>query len=615
MSQVKRICAGLLAIMMLMSFLTVSAFAATPAGMEVTTDGESIDKLKAGDTVTVKLTLPVMEKLAGVQIELGFDKSSFEFQEKTQYDEELGTDVKVINTGLNKWNPTITDKGNANTTGIVAFNAVGTTNRKITTEGFNLLTIEFKVLDGASGSAQFSVNLFNLGYIDSEHSAQPITDVTAPSSTTVTITKAPIASVTASVEKPEAGKKLDFNGTVDAGAPYSITKVEWFEGTGATTGTPVTAPAAAKANQDYYARITLTANPGETFAASLRDGDATTNGYSITRDGDEKLLLTCNYQTQSFPPATVTAAPTAYPDRKYNGSEQFLLSYRGTADGGTMQYSLNGTDWSDTDPKGTDAKTYIVYYKAKGDSTHSDSAVASISAKIEPKEISGVTIASIADQSYTGSAITPDLEVKDGTATLTQGKDYTVSYANNTDAGTATLTITGKGNYTGTNSKNFTIDPATQTISGPGSVDVAYDTTLDLNTVYSSNVHGATLTFARPSTSSMPTGTTFNESTGTVTAGNNTGAFTVTVNSDAVTNYAAAPTVTITVRIVEKTPSVYTTEVKAKTDLKYDGSEQALVTAGVANGGTVKYSLDSTNWTDTVPTGKDAKTYTVYYNI
>ena len=115
MSQVKRICAGLLAIMMLMSFLTVSAFAATPAGMEVTTDGESIDKLKAGDTVTVKFTLPVMDKLAGAQIELGFDKSSFEFQEKTQYDEDLETDVKVINTGLHKWNPTITDKGNANT--------------------------------------------------------------------------------------------------------------------------------------------------------------------------------------------------------------------------------------------------------------------------------------------------------------------------------------------------------------------------------------------------------------------------------------------------------------------------------------------------------------------
>ncbi|MCB6994722.1 hypothetical protein LI177_14660, partial [bacterium 210820-DFI.6.37] len=35
--------------------------------------------------------------------------------------------------------------------------------------------------------------------------------------------------------------------------------------------------------------------------------------------------------------------------------------------------------------------------------------------------------------------------------------DYTVSYKNNTNAGTATVTITGKGNYTGTKTATFTI--------------------------------------------------------------------------------------------------------------------------------------------------------------
>ena len=35
--------------------------------------------------------------------------------------------------------------------------------------------------------------------------------------------------------------------------------------------------------------------------------------------------------------------------------------------------------------------------------------------------------------------------------------DYTVSYKNNTNAGTATVTITGKGNYSGTANKTFTI--------------------------------------------------------------------------------------------------------------------------------------------------------------
>ena len=100
-----------------------------------------------------------------------------------------------------------------------------------------------------------------------------------------------------------------------------------------------------------------------------------------------------------------------------------------------------------------------------------------------------------------------------------------------------------------------------------------------------------------------------------MTAGNGTGNFIVTVGSAEVPNYKAALSKTITVYIVNKTPSVYTTEVKPKTDLKYDGSEQELVTAGVANGGTVKYSLDGTNWTVTVPKGKDARDYTVHYKI
>ena len=113
----------------------------------------------------------------------------------------------------------------------------------------------------------------------------------------------------------------------------------------------------------------------------------------------------------------------------------------------------------------------------------------------------------------------------------------------------------------------------------------------------------------------MPAGTNFDESTGIVTAGSSAGSFEVTVDSGAVTNYKAALQTRITVYIKEKTPSVYTTEPKAKTGLEYNGSEQKLVSEGTANGGTVKYSLDGTNWTDTVPTGKNARDYTVHYKI
>ena len=80
---------------------------------------------------------------------------------------------------------------------------------------------------------------------------------------------------------------------------------------------------------------------------------------------------------------------------------------------------------------------------------------------VTPKDVSDktITIASIEDQSFTGSNITPTLTVMDGEKTIIENTDYTVSYMNNTDAGTATATITGKGNYTGTQDKAFTITP------------------------------------------------------------------------------------------------------------------------------------------------------------
>ncbi len=60
---------------------------------------------------------------------------------------------------------------------------------------------------------------------------------------------------------------------------------------------------------------------------------------------------------------------------------------------------------------------------------------------------------------YTGLALTPTVTVtlENGTA-LTQDTDFTVTYSNNKNAGTATVKITGKGNYTGTKSIVFVIE-------------------------------------------------------------------------------------------------------------------------------------------------------------
>ena len=75
-------------------------------------------------------------------------------------------------------------------------------------------------------------------------------------------------------------------------------------------------------------------------------------------------------------------------------------------------------------------------------------------------DASGLVIEPIPDQTYTGSEITPPVEVKFNGATLTLGTDYTVEYTDNINVGTATVTITGKGNFEGTKSVTFTITAA-----------------------------------------------------------------------------------------------------------------------------------------------------------
>ena len=79
---------------------------------------------------------------------------------------------------------------------------------------------------------------------------------------------------------------------------------------------------------------------------------------------------------------------------------------------------------------------------------------------INSAEISGCTFAPIADVTYNTKAHTPEVTVAISGRTLEADKDYTVSYASNINAGTATVTVTGKGNFTGTASKDFAIAQA-----------------------------------------------------------------------------------------------------------------------------------------------------------
>lgn len=78
---------------------------------------------------------------------------------------------------------------------------------------------------------------------------------------------------------------------------------------------------------------------------------------------------------------------------------------------------------------------------------------------ISPKSITGSQISPIASATYNGSAQTPGVTVTDGTKVLTAGTDYTVTYENNTNAGSAHVVVNGTGNYTGSIDSSFKIEP------------------------------------------------------------------------------------------------------------------------------------------------------------
>ena len=83
--------------------------------------------------------------------------------------------------------------------------------------------------------------------------------------------------------------------------------------------------------------------------------------------------------------------------------------------------------------------------------------------KVEIKS-SWITLAATT-YTYDGNAKTPAVTVNDGDTTL-PATAYTVSYSNNVDAGTATVTVTiaaTNEDYTGEAKKSFTISPATLT--------------------------------------------------------------------------------------------------------------------------------------------------------
>ena len=361
--------------------------------------------------------------------------------------------------------------------------------------------------------------------------------------------------------------------------------------------------------------------------------------FSATCNGYEKMSkdIVVTVQTANISASLITP-PTAQENLTYTGQEQALITAGSVTDYGTMQYSLteNGT-YSQDIPTGTDAGAYTVWYRVIGDENHNDTAPASVAVRIgkKPLTITGVTAASKPYDGMTNAGIT---SVTFDGVNLNRGTDYTVTASfDDASAGngkniTATVTLMEQ------TAKNYALEqnsfPTTGSIIKAVAPDFTKETALTIV-----NDCEKTYTVTLPALPTLETPKEYGALTyeigeiklndGYYTSGakvengkltlpiqkndvattGSVGTATVVIKS---TNYED---ITLTVNISAKNKRIPTVTAPTVNTLTYNGAEQALVAAGKTTGGTMLYRLDDSEWSEQLPTAKNAGEYTVWYKV
>ena len=138
---------------------------------------------------------------------------------------------------------------------------------------------------------------------------------------------------------------------------------------------------------------------------------------------------------------------------------------------GTVLYGLSEGSYTMTydDTKSylasLDADTsLIIYWQFTGTGIYTTRWTSSFNVTVaEPRSMADVTVYFYNTDRYpnefiyTGTAIEPDASLYYNGMYLTEGVDYTVTYTNNVNVGTATATFQGKGVYSGTLTEDFVI--------------------------------------------------------------------------------------------------------------------------------------------------------------
>lgn len=184
---------------------------------------------------------------------------------------------------------------------------------------------------------------------------------------------------------------------------------------------PSTAPAVVVKGKGNYAGTEIATF--QIMAVALEDSSVTA----------EDMTVACNKKVQKKVPVVT------YNGRKLTKNRDFTVSYPNVEPGAYKEpgtYDILLTAQTGGNFSGKRVVKYIIT-----DNT--------LLAKVNVKKIP--------NQTYTGKAIEPELTVTYKNTPLVKGTDYTVSYTDHTEIGTAKAVLTGIGKYAGTKSVSFKI--------------------------------------------------------------------------------------------------------------------------------------------------------------
>ena len=314
---------------------------------------------------------------------------------------------------------------------------------------------------------------------------------------------------TTTLEQLKAGlavQRIDEAGKAEDVTDFTVSVTDWKTGENTVTvtagdlSTTVTVEAVAdtvesiavtkQPNKRVYTSGELLDLTGMEITATYESGatEVVTTGYTtdveagtvmtVKEYGPSKIITvtykdkTAQTQVLTVKPRLVTI-PTVQGTYTYNGSEQELVLNH--VENWQKYYTLSG------DLKGKEAKNYTAYATLiDGVETRwmdGSKDVQTLTWTIAPNDNPLTLVPAFEGTiTYDGSAKTPAYTVKSGEKILTAGTDYTLSYSNNTNAGTATVTATGLGNYAGaTGSAEFTIAKAAVALTWSGADTRTYD--------------------------------------------------------------------------------------------------------------------------------------------